>query len=514
MMEMDKNNIVPFPSDRARKNLRSRQHRKKEADGSNIRLYTLAVDLTEGPITKEFDGARISRTIQIKGDQTLQALHGAIFDAFDRVDEHLYEFNFGKDAFDRSGKRYTPHDYYEDSARDEIDGSDTAAATIDSLGLGEGRTFTYWFDFGDDWLHRIRVVAVEEAPAGGVFPRITEKVGESPPQYPDFGDEAVEGHPLPELMTPDVVMEHLRAEWRRELEEKTLRANTTLQAALNKLPALWVKAICERVGLPEFRLAKERVKALVKHLPEKKSLGDIWRQLPEPPRRMMKWILDEQNAAAPIGKLEDRFGADTDTSWFWDDGEIPTTALGLLRVYGLAFVGMTRIGTEKKRSAVVPLELRDGLRMLAATPDAFENAPPMPLSEEEPVPSEEGRDIEEYLRELIVGDVEWEIEKESLEVLELENFLKKYPFSRMTEWLYENALEEVSEHPRDFPIDAINELLHRAIEKGKVNTRLMSYRLGVAVFGNTFARRALQDKSKRIIKWADKILDSRQGDLF
>jgi hypothetical protein len=37
----------------------------------------------------------VSRTIQIRGDQTLAELHRAIFDAFDREEEHMYEFQIG-----------------------------------------------------------------------------------------------------------------------------------------------------------------------------------------------------------------------------------------------------------------------------------------------------------------------------------------------------------------------------------------------------------------------------------
>ena len=60
------------------------------------RVYTLQVFLTDGPVTKKFSGKELSRTIQMRGDQTLQMLHQAIFKAFDRWEEHLHEFNFWK----------------------------------------------------------------------------------------------------------------------------------------------------------------------------------------------------------------------------------------------------------------------------------------------------------------------------------------------------------------------------------------------------------------------------------
>ena len=73
-----------------------------------MRLYTLEVFLLSGPITEKFAKKNpvISRTIQIRGDQTLEDLHHAIFDAFDRWDEHMYEFQFGKGPMDPKAPRY------------------------------------------------------------------------------------------------------------------------------------------------------------------------------------------------------------------------------------------------------------------------------------------------------------------------------------------------------------------------------------------------------------------------
>ena len=41
---------------------------------------------------------------------------------------------------------------------------------------------------GDNWEHVIEVVSVEESTAKGKFPRVTKKVGISPPQYPGEDD--------------------------------------------------------------------------------------------------------------------------------------------------------------------------------------------------------------------------------------------------------------------------------------------------------------------------------------
>ena len=65
----------------------------------------------------------------------------------------------------------------------------TTETTIDDMGLKVGRRFGYWFDFGDDWHHQINVEAISDAPPKGKYPRVTKRVGESPPQYIDWDEE-------------------------------------------------------------------------------------------------------------------------------------------------------------------------------------------------------------------------------------------------------------------------------------------------------------------------------------
>ena len=115
----------------------------------------------------------------------MQALHRAIFKAFDREEEHLHEFNFGKGPYDRNGSRYTLASNTKDFMTDEVTAGDVTKTTLDSLRLEVGRAFGYWFDFGDDWRHEIRVQHIEAAPPRGRFPKIIARVGESPPQYAD-----------------------------------------------------------------------------------------------------------------------------------------------------------------------------------------------------------------------------------------------------------------------------------------------------------------------------------------
>jgi hypothetical protein len=144
--------------------------------------------LLSGPITEKFAKKNpvVSRTIQIRGDQTLEDLHHAIFDAFGRFDEHMYEFQFGKGPMDPKARRYVlPSAFEGQGGEDNPPAGTVDQTTIESLGLKVGDRFGYWFDFGDDWWHQINVEAVEDNVPRGKFPKVTKRVGKSPPQYAD-----------------------------------------------------------------------------------------------------------------------------------------------------------------------------------------------------------------------------------------------------------------------------------------------------------------------------------------
>lgn len=92
----------------------------------------------------------------MRGDQTLADLHHAIFDAYGREEEHVYEFQFGKGPIDPKGPRYVLPGAYELSRQEGPPAAGRVTdTTLDALGLEIGDRFGYWFDFGDDWWHQI-----------------------------------------------------------------------------------------------------------------------------------------------------------------------------------------------------------------------------------------------------------------------------------------------------------------------------------------------------------------------
>ena len=165
---------------------KSSQESPATQEQGGVRLYTLDVFLPRRSVGKSFAKKKsgVSRLIQIRGDQTLEDLHLAIFSAFDRWDEHLYEFQFGTGPRDFQGPIYGLEDTGVGTS-----GGLASETTIDSLRLAVGRSFGYLFDFGDDWQHQINVEAIEEAVPQGQYPKVIQRVGKSPPQYMDEGED-------------------------------------------------------------------------------------------------------------------------------------------------------------------------------------------------------------------------------------------------------------------------------------------------------------------------------------
>ncbi|KST61822.1 DUF6398 domain-containing protein [Mastigocoleus testarum] len=161
----------------------------KAVNSSPNALYVLDVFLIDGPVTEEFiaENPVVSRTIEIKGSNTLEDLHKIIFKAFDRTDEHMYEFQVGgRGPQDPNARRYCLKQAFSSCGFREAPAGDVSSTSIASLGLSMDEAFGYWFDFGDDWWHQIDVTNIADKAKSGKYPRITKRLGVSPPQYADF----------------------------------------------------------------------------------------------------------------------------------------------------------------------------------------------------------------------------------------------------------------------------------------------------------------------------------------
>lgn len=163
--------------------------RTRRNDVSAKTIFRFGVRLLSGPLSPSFVAKHPEapeRIIDIRGSQTLADLHQIIFKAFDREYPHMYEFQIGgKRPMDKKAVRYG---IVQD---DEFPDEENAATTpISALKIQPGSIFFYWFDFGDDWWHEVRLLAENPPEKGkGRYPRIVEKKGDSPPQYIDWDME-------------------------------------------------------------------------------------------------------------------------------------------------------------------------------------------------------------------------------------------------------------------------------------------------------------------------------------
>ena len=151
-----------------------------------MRIYQFRVSIIGIP--------KLYRIIEASGNCTLDDLHEAIFDAFDRYDSHLYSFFITRKDTENMRSIYDAPEITHPMNVEDIMGfgkrkKSTAETRIDDVGLNEKDVFHYLFDFGDDWWHRIRVQNISETKSKKKHIKLIKSVGESPPQYPDYDDD-------------------------------------------------------------------------------------------------------------------------------------------------------------------------------------------------------------------------------------------------------------------------------------------------------------------------------------
>lgn len=149
----------------------------------------------------------VPRVVEVRSTQTLQDLHTAIQRAFGWDDDHLYSFYMTGKMYDRrygipctdmedpfsmfaSGSSGSENEEGEQEEDEPLYAYNTV---IGELGLGKGHKFIYFFDYGDSHTFWVEVKDIRPKAERGRYPRVTEKAGKNPPQYPDWDED--EGEP-------------------------------------------------------------------------------------------------------------------------------------------------------------------------------------------------------------------------------------------------------------------------------------------------------------------------------
>jgi hypothetical protein len=119
---------------------------KKKKSGTTGRAYVLRIALA-------YSEPAIWRKMRVPGSFTLGDLHVALQIAFGWEDEHLHSFTIGSVEYGMSA-------IDEFDLLDESDMANEDDFYLDDLGLKKKQTFTYLYDFGDSWEHKIQVTEI------------------------------------------------------------------------------------------------------------------------------------------------------------------------------------------------------------------------------------------------------------------------------------------------------------------------------------------------------------------
>ena len=120
----------------------------------------------------------VTRTLAVRSDETLAALHRLIQKAFDWQDDHLYSFWLDGGFWGARESEYTVPIELEEGAQ-------SSEVALDVLALEPGQRIAYIFDYGDEWRVSLKLREIREEGEVGIL----ECKGEAPPQYPDYADD-------------------------------------------------------------------------------------------------------------------------------------------------------------------------------------------------------------------------------------------------------------------------------------------------------------------------------------
>lgn len=125
------------------------------------------------------------RRIEVPVETRLDDLHLVVQDAMGWENCHLYDFSIGTQIHYSDIDPNDPFAFGEDAA--EITFGEFCSMLPPSL------TFEYTYDFGDTWIHKIKVEDVQVADPNTVYPRLIKAVRRCPPEdcggpwgYADF----------------------------------------------------------------------------------------------------------------------------------------------------------------------------------------------------------------------------------------------------------------------------------------------------------------------------------------
>ena len=132
----------------------------------------------------------IWRRLQVPANISLRQLHDVFQAAMGWTDSHLHEFTFGDQKFGMTDPEVDPPATLRDDR----------GTTLDAIAPGAGREFTYDYDFGDDWNHRVVIDSIENAGVAAARALCLDGARACPPE--DCGGPSGYEHMLAVLNDP------------------------------------------------------------------------------------------------------------------------------------------------------------------------------------------------------------------------------------------------------------------------------------------------------------------------
>ena len=131
------------------------------------KVYTLKITLDES-------NPPVWRRVQVTDVMTLGGLHATLQVAMGWEDCHMHEFKIKGTRY-RAGSPFV-------QVYDDEEGLDEGKSFLGDVLRRKGQRFSYWYDFGDDWMHTIKVEAISEPESGKHYPVCLDGAQACPPE--------------------------------------------------------------------------------------------------------------------------------------------------------------------------------------------------------------------------------------------------------------------------------------------------------------------------------------------
>lgn len=131
---------------------------------------------------------KIYRDIELDGGASLHDLAAAIVGSFGFDFDHAFGFYSGKTR-ETLMRAHPKYELFVDMGEGE-DGALSVEQTRVATAFPQvGHAMIFYFDYGDDWMFQVELLATGEKASGAGYPRVVATHGKAPQQYPDLEDD-------------------------------------------------------------------------------------------------------------------------------------------------------------------------------------------------------------------------------------------------------------------------------------------------------------------------------------